>query len=421
MLDIQIITNPNEIPCELKPEIDCATPSTTYLLYKNNKLTGWGQILFHNETEHEVAYINIAPGYRRQGLGSKLVHYMIYNCPSQILMLTTISPEFFLKLGFKKMSSLPSFVNYNDPECMRCKPKQCQSLQFSKPSALVKFRADRDCQSKYIQLLKEEESMISELSPVNNCMWALPENPYFIKIDDLLFIAAFPFENESYGVILPYPEIAARTLEKFFNILRSMNIKKIKYQTNTSLTRLKLAKRFTVTEDRDNFDYLYKTLDFANFEGSKFVKKRNRLKRFLKNHPQHSIIPYCKEQKAETLTFARDLTSKIMKLPQIYSYEILKHGLDNNLLKGFLLKVGETLVGLLFYSELNSSTAIVHFELIHPDFDGAAQLINNHLGLELKDNYTFINREQDMGLPGLRRSKLSYRPYRLLKKYDVKY
>ena len=79
--------------------------------------------------------------------------------------------------------------------------------------------------------------------------------------------------------------------------------------------------------------------------------------------------------------------------------------------------IEKEMVGILIYSNINPKTVMVHFEFIDNRYDGVAQLLNNCLGKKLQGTHLFINREPDLGIPGLRKSKLSYRPYRLLKKY----
>ncbi|MFH1429810.1 MAG: GNAT family N-acetyltransferase [Candidatus Margulisiibacteriota bacterium] len=419
VLDIKLITNTQDLPSELKPKIDSTTPSSTYLLYLDTKLIGWGQVLFHNQHEHEIAYVEIISKHREKGYGKKLVQFMVYNCPSQKLMLTTVTPEFFMKLGFHKMPNTPSFVDYSDPQCQVCSPDKCNILYFEKPEYMIRFGSNKDYQDRCWQLMHESRPMASEYSCANNLMWSFSENPYFIEVDNMLFMAGFPFDAENYGAVFTYKNIPAKTLKKYINILKSIGISRIKYQTIYNLNNFKTFKHINIIEDRDYFDYLYKTRDLAEYAGKKYEKKRNRRKKFLKNYPEYQIVPYHPRHNRELIGFARQIASGPLNLPGMYSYNIIEYGLNENLLEGFFVKVNEIIVGLLLYSELNPKTAVVHFELMHPEYDGVSQLLNNHLGKTLINRYKFINREQDLGIPGLRRSKLSYRPYRLLKKYTV--
>ena len=69
---------------------------------------------------------------------------------------------------------------------------------------------------------------------------------------------------------------------------------------------------------------------------------------------------------------------------------------------------------------LNSDTFVVHFEKAFSDIRGAYQMINQQFVLNCCQGYSFINREDDTGMEGLRKAKLSYLPEILLTKYNVR-
>jgi hypothetical protein len=68
---------------------------------------------------------------------------------------------------------------------------------------------------------------------------------------------------------------------------------------------------------------------------------------------------------------------------------------------------------------LNPETAVIHIEIVHPDYEGLSQLINREFVRREWADCRFINREQDCGLPGLRRAKMSYSPHHLVEKYNL--
>jgi hypothetical protein len=185
------------------------------------------------------------------------------------------------------------------------------------------------------------------------------------------------------------------------------------------MQRYGLLNKYQLNVDRDNFDYLYLSLEFSELAGKKFEKKRNRLKKFLHTFPDHQIIDYQRPHLEEVLSFTQEGAVSCLNLPEVYCHNIISKGLQDDLFQGFFVRVGEAIAGILFYSELNPQTIVVHTELIDPQYDGVSALLNQYLGQKVASRYKYINREQDMGLPGLRQSKLSYRPYRLLKKYDI--
>jgi len=69
---------------------------------------------------------------------------------------------------------------------------------------------------------------------------------------------------------------------------------------------------------------------------------------------------------------------------------------------------------------LNADTAVIHIEIANPVYEGLAQFINREFVKNEWAAYEYINREQDMGVAGLRRAKMSYHPARLIRKYIVK-
>jgi hypothetical protein len=65
---------------------------------------------------------------------------------------------------------------------------------------------------------------------------------------------------------------------------------------------------------------------------------------------------------------------------------------------------------------LNSNTLVIHIEKAHNEYEGSYQAINNLFLKNYNENVEYVNREQDLGIEGLRRAKESYKPYRMIKK-----
>jgi hypothetical protein len=68
---------------------------------------------------------------------------------------------------------------------------------------------------------------------------------------------------------------------------------------------------------------------------------------------------------------------------------------------------------------MNPETAVVHYEKGSPDFDGIYKAINMETAKILQKNYTYINRQSDMDLPGLRKAKMSYHPHHMIEVFHV--
>ncbi|MDR2431465.1 MAG: GNAT family N-acetyltransferase [Candidatus Margulisbacteria bacterium] len=421
MLGIRIFYGGQPLPAAVGQLEKTVPADRTYVLYAGREVAGWAQILKHETGQYELAYVQIVPRYRGKGYGRELVCFALYEHPARQIYCLTIIPEFFRKLGLFTRADYPSFVDHSDPECRLCEPAKCAALLFAKPADLVRYGSEQKLLQKYEQeIISGRNFMGSEFSAANEKTWTYAENIYFLEIDDYLFLTAYPFAAEPFGIICPYRSIPDTALDKYFARLRELGIRRLAY-VNAAACRLlhkySGAGGLKFQEDRANFDYLYKTGDFAAYAGARYADKRNRLKKFLRNNSGGEIIQYRPELKEKFFNFAQ--TRFTTMGVDVISEEVLRLGLEQNLYQGFMVKAGRVEIGILLYSELNPRTIIVHFELMDAAYDGAAQFMNNYLGKLLAGKYTFINREQDLGLAGLRRSKQSYNPYRLIKKYSV--
>ncbi|MBN2266022.1 MAG: DUF2156 domain-containing protein [Candidatus Aminicenantes bacterium] len=87
--------------------------------------------------------------------------------------------------------------------------------------------------------------------------------------------------------------------------------------------------------------------------------------------------------------------------------------------QGGVVKVGGRVEAFTLGGRLSADTAVIPIEIANPGLVGLAQWINREFVRREWAGFRLINREQDMGLPGLRTAKLSYQPAGLVKKYDL--
>lgn len=178
--------------------------------------------------------------------------------------------------------------------------------------------------------------------------------------------------------------------------------------------------------DRDSFDYIYAIDDLAELKGRKFQRKRNHLNRFRQNHPDHRLEPISDENLSEVEALvARWYALRIRENPHgDYHMEqaALKKALGQRRelgLEGLLLRTDAGVVAMTLGSRLNGDTFDVHFEKALDIADGAYPAINNGFARYLREKYPeirFLNREDDMGIEGLRKAKLSYCPDHMVEK-----
>jgi hypothetical protein len=186
-----------------------------------------------------------------------------------------------------------------------------------------------------------------------------------------------------------------------------------------------LAKQFpwlTFVEDRDFFDYVYRASDLAELLGTKYGKIRNRLNKFTKNYA-YTIEELTEKNMDEVDDFLKrwclwkdcgsDEVLENERKAIVYS---MSHFFDLGL-SGLSLRINGSIEAIAVYEKMNADTVVVHFEKGSPDFDGIYKAINMETAQRVRHHVPFIDREEDLGIPGLRQAKLSYQPDHFIELY----
>lgn len=182
-------------------------------------------------------------------------------------------------------------------------------------------------------------------------------------------------------------------------------------------------------QDTPSFsDYIYLTSNLAQLPGKKYSKKRNHINQFKTKHPNYSFELIKPEnlmdaRKIEDMWLA-EATEKLSDLEA--EKEIIYKALENFELfskgcgmTGGLIYVEEKPVAFCIASLLSQNITDVHFEKCLSTYarDGGYAIINNEFSKTVQTEY--INREEDLGIEGLRKAKLSYYPEKVLEKFRV--
>mgnify|MGYP000858050807 CR=1 FL=1 len=179
------------------------------------------------------------------------------------------------------------------------------------------------------------------------------------------------------------------------------------------------AMQYTVIEDRDNFDYLYRRQALAELGGRNYHKKRNLIKAFV-NSNAYRALPLREEFRGDALCVLDDWRAEN---DQAGDYEAAREGLEKLeelQLCGGIYYVEERPVAYVLGEELAGvATYLIHFEKAVAGYKGLYQFINQSFASVLPEDYEMINREQDMGDPGLRHAKLSYKPSGFIEKFKI--
>ncbi len=175
---------------------------------------------------------------------------------------------------------------------------------------------------------------------------------------------------------------------------------------------------------RAYFDYIYLSSDLAELKGTSYSKIRNRLNKFKKNN-EYSTEPISENNLDEIKKFLkRWCLWKDCESDPILKYEkkailfSIRNFFDLKL-SGIIIRVYGKIEAISVYEKMKNDTAIVHYEKGSPDYDGIYKAINQESAKIIQNNYKFINRESDMGISGLRRAKMSYKPYRMIEVYHI--
>ncbi|MFA4905153.1 MAG: phosphatidylglycerol lysyltransferase domain-containing protein [Candidatus Margulisiibacteriota bacterium] len=168
--------------------------------------------------------------------------------------------------------------------------------------------------------------------------------------------------------------------------------------------------------DRDNFDYVYLARDLAELKGKKYDGKRNRIRKFTRLHPYQYARLTAERLKGCGALFEEWIKGKSAQ--RTIWEELLKNYEGLNLTGGTIIS-GDKIVAVTIGEKLNEETAIIYFEIAYPGYEGLAQLMNQEFVKNEWADLKYINREQDMGIAGLRTAKLSYHPHHFVKKFNV--
>lgn len=186
----------------------------------------------------------------------------------------------------------------------------------------------------------------------------------------------------------------------------------------------RIYKDFTADADRDWFDYLYDKNSLLTLSGKKYNTPRNHINKFKKLYSDWSFEPINESNIPDLIEFTKNFTfnsekDESAKLELELCIEVLENYATYGMLGG-VLKSADRIIG---YSigEIVGDTLFCHIEKADISFHGAYQMLTNQF-LQMYasgDEVKFVNREEDCGDEGLRKSKMSYHPIELIEKNTV--
>lgn len=279
---------------------------------------------------------------------------------------------------------------------------------------------------KFAQFFFDEGEFSCEMNFISIYIWkAIYENKFYMD-DKTLFFKSRD-EDGGYVFSLPYGDMEYG-MKLIFEYCKSEGIKPNIWTSQGKRldTFLKKYNTYEIIPERDNFDYIYKREDLAFLKGKKYHSKRNHISAFSKKYNwTYEVLD--DNNKDEFLAFSEkwyfdkaDAFDEGLAAEQKALAKILNSNVGIKY-KGALIRIDGKIVAVTMGSPINSKVFNIHFEKSDADYLTAYALINREFALRELQEYEYINREDDLGIEGLRKAKLSYKPEILLEKYSLNY
>ena len=282
--------------------------------------------------------------------------------------------------------------------------------------------ADRDTITSFTM---KSDRRNCDLSFSNLCSWRFLYDTQFAVVDNFLVFKFWAGEQLAYMMPVGTGDLKA-VLWELIEDARKENqhfcMLGVCSNMRADLEAI-LPEQFTFTEDRDYADYIYLRSDLSTLKGKKFQAKRNHINRFRNTYPDYEYTPITPDRIQECL----DLEAEWCKVNNCDQQEgtgnerraliYALHNFEALGLTGGILHVNAKIVAFTFGMPINHETFGVHVEKADTSIEGAYAMINYEFANRIPEQYIYINREEDLGLEGLRKAKLSYQPVTILEKY----
>lgn len=279
--------------------------------------------------------------------------------------------------------------------------------------------------------LKRKCSQNSEFTFTNLFMWRKSYDMRYVILNDMLCImpqhkggprsATFPVgfigEDGKEKDIVPVIE---ELLAYFKDIGAEPLIRLYDEITVQKLTQA-FPGKFLITEDVGSFDYVYSVQELSNLSGKRFHAKKNHVNKFMRLYPWE-YRPISVENVAECLqVFEQWYQNRVDEVAGLdEEYEAVRElffNWDKLDVSGGSLWVDGSMIAFSVGEPLCDKMAVIHLEHADTAYEGAFAMMNQQFLKNRWQEFEYVNREEDMGIPGMRKAKESYHPVFMVKKY----
>lgn len=273
--------------------------------------------------------------------------------------------------------------------------------------------------------LREDPPGISELTFTNLFMWRRKHRPLWRIREDCLLIIFQPEGRPPFGLFPVGKGDRREALEFLLRELASVASEgTIRLVDEQRMKAHADPVRFTMEFDRDNSDYVYLVKDMIELSGNRYHRKKNHLNQFMKNY-QYEYRPLSAElvtsvlEMQESWCRMRECVLDPSLLAEDFAVReaLMKYGqLDYS---GAAILIEGKVKAFTLGEPLNSNTVVEHFEKADPEIPGLYAAINQLFCRNAWSHMEYVNREQDLGVEGLRKAKESYLPHHMVNKYTL--
>jgi hypothetical protein len=275
-------------------------------------------------------------------------------------------------------------------------------------------------------LLREEPPQQSELTFTNLFMWRDAHQLRLSTLDGALVIFSWRADPEDSFV---FPPVGSANLDAVRRCLDHLaangHAAVMSRATGQDLQRLGVTEDdFAVEPDRENWDYVYLVQDLISLSGNRYHRKRNHIEQFKGQHEFRyvpltpDLVPACQELQDRWCDEKHcDLVATLRAEARAVK-EVLEN-LDVLGVTGGCIEIEGKVEALGLGELLNEDTVVIHIEKANAAFHGLYQVINQQFLANAWSHVRYTNREQDLGVQGLRRAKESYHPTHMVEKFRV--
>lgn len=239
----------------------------------------------------------------------------------------------------------------------------------------------------------------------------------FLTTDCGLFISGQCRHGQNYIMLLN--DLRTCDLQTFENLLGKQNSF---FPIPEEWLSFFPADKFSITYEDSDSDYIYLTEKMAAFKGGQYTRHRNHLNQFFSFYnPRAEMIS--KNNVAQALSILQAWQNDSRLTINKTDYEQCRDAIElieELALWGTLYYIENEPAGFIIGEKLNTETFVLHFAKASKKYHGIYEFMFNDTAKRLLPQYKFLNLEEDMGNKNLRRTKASYGPEMLLKKYRVR-